>query len=158
IGVSGCSTSSATRQPPPGSRELHEKLLITYTEHYIKTKEFDEAERFVTLIPPDSKYADRVPELKRQIEQLIAEHDASIVALYNESDKVPIELQADLYPREGDQINVGGKAKLPRNSRLTVSLWREDPNGWRMLDEQMIEIGPGSKFQTVLAAYRQGEN
>src|SRR5437016_4153410 len=128
----GCSASSAPKASK-ATRELQEQLLVRYAEQYIKQKDFQQAIRFVEAIPADSPHAAKVPEFKKQIEQIILEHDQSVAERYSKEKTISIDLSALMNTCQGHELMVTGKAALPRYTRLKVSLWREEtPNNWQL--------------------------
>jgi hypothetical protein len=156
VAALGCSASSQPKASA-NKRDLHENLLVKYAEHHIKQKNFREAMRFVEAISADSPNAARVPELKKQIEQLIIDHDAEIAERYSNEKTIPIDLNVDLSANSGREFLISGKATLPRYTRLKISVWREDaPNNWMLFSEEYSEVGPGSRFQANLPSYQNG--
>jgi hypothetical protein len=156
IFCAGCTAASAPPKAAAASRELQDQFYIKSAEHYIKMRNFFEAQRFVDVIQPDSAFASRVPELKKQIDQLISDYDQAMAKRYKEEDSIPINLTAELKPKHEKSVFVEGEAHLPRYTRLNVSLWREDAPGiFQQISEEDTEIGPGSRFRADLSVYSQ---
>jgi hypothetical protein len=148
-----CSFGCSRPAPPqhnasPEARQAQEQMSLKYAKYYIGEKNYEEAVRFVDSIPADSTRASEVAALRTEIEKLSADYDQALNERYTTQKSVPINLTAELKSCNST-LNVEGHVLLPRRTRLMASLWREENGTFSKVAEELVEVGPASRYEAV---------